>query len=75
MNKDIQAYNDSQTGDVKQICELLAKEIRILEISQKISSHTQERVSRMTKEAILREQMRSIEEELGETAYFPGKKM
>jgi ATP-dependent Lon protease len=53
---------------LQRVSELLAKEIRILEISQKISSHTQERVSRMTKEAILREQMRSIEEELGETS-------
>ena len=52
---------------LQRISELLAKEIRILEISQKISTHTQERVSRMTKEAILREQMRSIEEELGES--------
>ena len=52
---------------LQRVSELLAKEIRILEISQKISSHTQERVSRMTKEAILREQMRSIEEELGES--------
>lgn len=52
---------------LQRVSELLAKEIRILEISQKISSHTQERVSRMTKEAILREQMKSIEEELGET--------
>ncbi len=51
---------------LQRVSELLAKEIRILEISQKISTHTQERVSRMTKEAILREQMRSIEEELGE---------
>ncbi len=51
---------------LQRVSELLAKEIRILEISQKISSHTQERVSRMTKEAILREQMRSIEEELGD---------
>lgn len=52
---------------LRRVSELLAKEVRILEISQKISSHTQERVSRMTKEAILREQMKSIEEELGET--------
>src|SRR3990167_4194165 len=50
---------------LQRLYELLAKEIRILEISQKISSQTQERVSRMTKEAILREQMKSIEEELG----------
>lgn len=51
---------------LQRISELLAKEIRVLEISQKISNQTQERVSRMTKEAILREQMRSIEEELGD---------
>ena len=50
---------------LQRLSELLAKEIRILEISQKISSQTQERVSRITKEAILREQMKSIEEELG----------
>lgn len=53
---------------LQRVSELLAKEIRILEISQKISSQTQERVSRMTKEAILREQMKSIEEELGEAS-------
>lgn len=57
----------SAVDRLRRVSELLAKEVRILEISQKISSHTQERVSRMTKEAILREQMKSIEEELGET--------
>lgn len=51
---------------LQRLSDLLAKEVRIMEISQKISSQTQERVSRMTKEAILREQMKSIEEELGE---------
>ncbi len=51
---------------LQRLSELLAKEIKILEISQNISSKTQERVSKMTREAILREQMRSIEEELGE---------
>ncbi len=50
---------------LQRLSELLAKEIRIMEISQKISSQTQERVSKITKEAILREQMKSIEEELG----------
>jgi ATP-dependent Lon protease len=50
---------------LQRLSELLAKEIKILEISQNISSKTQERVSKMTKEAILREQMKSIEEELG----------
>ncbi len=52
---------------LQRISELLAKEIKILEISQNISSKTQERVSKMTREAILREQMKSIEEELGGT--------
>lgn len=50
---------------LQRLSELLAKEIRIMEISQKLNQQTQERVSRMTKEAILKEQMRSIEEELG----------
>ena len=50
---------------LQRLSELLAKEIRIMEIFQKISSQTQERVSKITKEAILKEQMRSIEEELG----------
>lgn len=53
---------------LQRVSELLAKEIRIMEISHKISTNTQERVSRMTKEAILREQMRTIEEELGDSA-------
>lgn len=51
---------------LQRLSELLAKEIKILEIQQNLSSKTQERVSKMTREAILREQMRSIEEELGE---------
>ncbi len=50
---------------LQRLSELLAKEIRIMEISQKISSQTQERVSKITKEAILKEQIKSIEEELG----------
>ncbi|HBQ51293.1 TPA: endopeptidase La [Candidatus Daviesbacteria bacterium] len=50
---------------LQRLSELLAKEIRIMEISQKLNQQTQERVSRMTKETILREQMKSIEEELG----------
>ncbi len=54
-------------GDrLHRLSEMLAKEIKILEISHTISSKTQERVSRMTREAILREQMHSIEDELGE---------
>jgi len=48
------------------LSDILNREIRILEISQKIDSETQERVGKAAKEAILREKMRSIEKELGE---------
>lgn len=51
---------------LQRLSELLAKELKILEIQQNLSSKTQERVSKMTREAILREQMKSIAEELGE---------
>ncbi|MDO8570829.1 MAG: endopeptidase La [Candidatus Daviesbacteria bacterium] len=51
---------------LQRISDLLAKEVKILEIQQNLSFKTNERVSKMTREAILREQMRSIEEELGE---------
>ncbi|OGD89570.1 endopeptidase La [Candidatus Curtissbacteria bacterium RIFCSPHIGHO2_02_FULL_40_17] len=51
---------------LSRLSELLTREIRILEISSKIDTETQERVGRVTKEAILREKMKSIEKELGE---------
>lgn len=51
---------------LERLTEILQKEIRILEINQKIDTETQERVGKVTKEAILREKMRSIEKELGE---------
>ncbi|MBI2327703.1 endopeptidase La [Candidatus Curtissbacteria bacterium] len=51
---------------LERLSELLTREMRILEISSKIDTETQERVGRVTKEAILREKMKSIEKELGE---------
>lgn len=75
----VSASIDLKTSDKQQILEmvdtkirldrlseLLTREIRILEISAKIDTETQERVGRVTKEAILREKMKSIEKELGE---------
>jgi len=75
----ITASIDLKTNDKQQILEmvdtkarlqrlsdLLTREIRILEISSKIDTETQERVGKVTKEAILREKMKSIEKELGE---------
>jgi len=56
--------------DVKQrlqkLTELLAKEIKILELERKIASKTQERFEKGAREAMLRERLRTIEEELGE---------
>ena len=51
---------------LERLSELITREIRILEISAKIDTETQERVGKVTKEAILREKMKSIEKELGE---------
>lgn len=51
---------------LQRLSELLTREIRILEISSKIDTETQERVGKVTREAILREKMKSIEKELGE---------
>ena len=75
----VTASIDLKTSDKQQILEmvdtkarlarlsdLLTREIRILEISSKIDTETQERVGKVTKEAILREKMKSIEKELGE---------
>lgn len=46
--------------------ELINKEIKILEIERHISSKTQRKFEEGIKESILREKMRTIEEELGE---------
>lgn len=56
--------------DVKQrlqkLTELLAKEVKILELERRIASKTQERFEKGAREAMLRERLRTIEEELGE---------
>jgi ATP-dependent Lon protease len=51
---------------LKKITELLAKEIKILELERRISSKTQERFEKGARETMLRERLRTIEEELGE---------
>ena len=48
------------------ITDLLAKEIKILELERRIASKTQERFEKGAREAMLRERLRTIEEELGE---------
>jgi len=51
---------------LKKLSELLAKEIKILELERRIASKTQERFEKGAREAMLRERLRTIEEELGD---------
>lgn len=51
---------------LEKITELLSKELKILEIEKRIASKTQERFEKGAKEAMLREQLKTIEKELGE---------
>lgn len=51
---------------LQKLVELLAKEIKVLELERRIASKTQERFEKGAREAILRERLKTIEKELGE---------
>lgn len=51
---------------LEKISEMLAKEMRVLEIEKKIATKTQERFEKGAREALLRERLKTIERELGE---------
>lgn len=51
---------------LEKINELLAREVKVLEIERKISVKTQERFDKSVRETMLRERMKTIEKELGE---------
>ncbi len=51
---------------LQKLSDLLAKEIKILELERRIASKTQERFEKGAREAMLRERLRTIEEELGD---------
>jgi len=51
---------------LQKLTELLAKEIKILELERRIASKTQERFEKGAREAMLRERLSTIQEELGE---------
>src|SRR5579872_4765790 len=51
---------------LQKLSELLSKEIKILELERRIASKTQERFEKGAREAMLRERLRTIEEELGD---------
>lgn len=60
-----------ETTDVKtrleRVTEFLAKEIKVLELERKIASKTQERFEKGAREVMLRERLKTIEKELGES--------
>ncbi len=52
---------------LEKVTELLAKEIKVLELEKKITSKTQERFEKGAREVMLRERLKTIEKELGES--------
>jgi ATP-dependent Lon protease len=57
---------DSRADALRQIHEHLTHELQVLELRQKIASQAQSELSREQKEYLLRQQLRAIQEELGE---------
>lgn len=51
---------------LERITDLLAREIKVLELERRIASKTQERFEKGAREAMLRERLKTIEKELGE---------
>jgi len=66
-NKDKQALleNPNLIDRLKKINVYITKEREILEVGQKVQKETQKQVGKFAKEAMLREQMKAIEKELG----------
>jgi ATP-dependent Lon protease len=52
---------------LEKVVELLSREIKVLELEKKIASKTQERFEKGAREVMLRERLKTIEKELGES--------
>ena len=52
---------------LERVVELLSREIKVLELEKKIASKTQERFEKGAREVMLRERLKTIEKELGES--------
>ena len=52
---------------LEKVSECLGKEVKVLELERKIVSKTQEQLEKSTKDAILRERLKTIEKELGDS--------
>jgi ATP-dependent Lon protease len=57
---------DSVTAKLRLLLDLLQRELAVRELGRKITSDTQERLSKSQRDFYLREQLRSIQKELGE---------
>ena len=58
---------DSVTAKLRRLVDLLQRELAVRELGRKITTDTEERLSKQQREFYLREQLRSIQRELGET--------
>ena len=52
---------------LEKVIEILSREIKVLELEKKIASKTQERFEKGAREVMLRERLKTIEKELGES--------
>jgi ATP-dependent Lon protease len=57
---------DPVTAKLRRLVDLLQRELAVRELGQKITSETEERLSKQQREFYLREQLRSIQRQLGE---------
>jgi ATP-dependent Lon protease len=57
---------DPVTAKLRRLVDLLQRELAVRELGQKITSDTEERLSKTQRDYYLREQLRSIQRELGE---------
>src|SRR5205823_2609861 len=58
---------DWVTAKLRRLVDLLQRELAVRELGRKITTDTEERLSKQQREFYLREQLRSIQRELGET--------
>jgi ATP-dependent Lon protease len=57
---------DPVTAKLRRVVDVLQREVAVRELGRKITSDTEERLSKRQREVYLREQLRSIQRELGE---------
>ena len=58
---------DPVTAKLRRLVDLLQRELAVRELGRKITTETEERLSKKQRDFILREQLQSIQRELGET--------